>query len=60
MGTHGPGGLLRGNKQTPRPDNVLPDIWKHMSDASKKKAKQRCAIEKPKFDCQTIERNILH
>ena len=33
-----------------RPDNVWPDMWKHMYDAAKKKAKQRWAIEKPKFD----------
>ena len=35
---------------TSRPDNVWPDMWKHMSDAAKKKAKQRLAIEKPKLD----------
>ena len=32
------------------PDNVWPDMWKHMSEASKRKAKQKWAIEKPKFD----------
>ena len=38
-------------KQTAsRPDNVWPDMWKHMSDAAKKKAKQRWAIETPKLD----------
>ena len=35
---------------TSRPDNAWPDMWKHMSDAAKKKAKQRWAIEKPKLD----------
>ena len=36
---------------TSRPDNVWPDMWKHMSDAAKKKkAKQRWAIEKPMLD----------
>ena len=35
---------------TSRPDNVLPDMWKHVSDIAKKKAKQRWAIEKPKLD----------
>ena len=25
-------------------------MWEHMSDAAKKKAEQRCAIEKPKLD----------
>ena len=34
---------LRGNKKTSRPDDVWPDMWKYMSDAAKKKAKQRCA-----------------
>ena len=35
---------------TSRPDNVWPDMWKHMSDAAKCNAKQRWAIEKPKLD----------
>ena len=35
---------------TSRPDSVWPDMWKHMSDGSKRKAKQKCAIEKPKLD----------
>ena len=35
---------------TSRPDNVWPDMSKHMSDASKRKAKRRWAIEKPKLD----------
>ena len=35
---------------TSRPDNVWPDVWKHMSDAAKKKEKQKWAIEKPKID----------
>ena len=34
---------------TCRPDNVWPDMKTHMSDAAKKKAKQRWAIEKPKL-----------
>ena len=37
-------------KTTSRPDNVWPDVWKHMSDASKRKEKQKWAIEKPKLD----------
>ena len=37
-------------QSTSRPDNVWPDMWKHMSDASKKEAKRRWAIEKPKLD----------
>ena len=44
-------GVRLTRKQTTlRPDNVWPDIWKHMSDAAKKKAKQRRPIEKPKLD----------
>ena len=35
---------------TSRPDNIWPDMWKFMSDASKRKAKQTWAIEKPKLD----------
>ena len=50
MGTHGPGGDLQENKQPLVQTNVWPEMWKHMSDAAKKKAKQRWAIEKPKLD----------
>ena len=35
---------------TSRHDNVWPDMWKDMSDAAKNKAKQKWAIEKPKFE----------
>ena len=55
-------GVRLTRKQTnSRPDDVWPDMWKHMSDAAKKKAKQKWAIEKPKLDKarQLIERNIL-
>ena len=31
-------------------DNLWPDMWKHMSDASKRKAKRKRIIEKPKLD----------
>ena len=47
---HGPGGRLTRKQPTSRPDNVWSDTWKHMSDASKRKAKQKWAIEKPKLD----------
>ena len=40
---------LTRKQPTSRPDNVWPDMWKHVSDAAKKKAKQRWAIEKPKL-----------
>ena len=41
---------LTRKQTTSGPDNVWPDMWKHMSDAAKSKAKQRWAIEKPKLD----------
>ena len=44
---------------TSRPDNVWPDLWKHMSDASKRKAKQKWAIEKPKLDNARKSRGIF-
>ena len=38
-------------KQTSsRPDTLSPEIWKDMSEASKRKEKQKWAIEKPKLD----------
>ena len=37
-------------KQTSRPDNVWPDMLKHLSDASKRREKQKWAIEKPELD----------
>ena len=44
------GERLTREQNTSRPDNVWPDMWTRMSDAAKKKAKQRWAIEKPKLD----------
>ena len=44
------GGRLTRKQTTSRPDNVWPDMWKHMSDASKRKAKQKWIIEKPMLD----------
>ena len=41
---------LARKQTTSRPDNVWPDMWKHMSDAAKKKAKPRWIIEKTKLD----------
>ena len=43
-------GRLTRKQTTSRPDSVWPDMWTHMSDAVKKNAKQRWAIEKPKLD----------
>ena len=44
------GERLTRKQTTSRPDNIWPDMWTHMSDAAKKKAKQRWAIENPKLD----------
>ena len=44
------GQRLTRKQTTSRPDKVWPDMWKHMSDAAKMKAKQRWAIEKPMLD----------
>ena len=44
------GARLTRKQPTTRPDNVWPDIWKHMSDASKRKAKQKGTIEITKLD----------
>ena len=41
---------LARKQNTSRPDDVWPYMWTRMSDAAKKKAKQRWAIEKPKLD----------
>ena len=41
---------LTRKQTTSRPDNVWPDMWKHMSDASKRKTRQKWTIEKPKLD----------
>ena len=42
-------GRLTRKQTNSRPDDAWPDIWKFMSDAAKKKAKQRWAVEKPKL-----------
>ena len=44
------GWRLTRKQTTSRPDDVWPDLWKHMSDAPKKKAMQKWAIERPKLD----------
>ena len=41
---------LTSKQTTSRPDTFWPEMWKHMSDASKRKEKQKWAIEKPKLD----------
>ena len=44
------GERLTRKQTTSRPDTLFPEIWKDMSDASKRKQKQKWAIEKPKLD----------
>ena len=44
------GWILTRKQTTSRPDTLWPEIWKDMSDASKRKEKQKWAIEKPKLD----------
>ena len=39
---------LTRKQTTSRPDNVWPDLWKHMSDASKRKEKQKVDYRKTK------------
>ena len=52
------GWRLTRKQTTSRPDNVWPDMWKHMSDVSKRKEKQKWAIEKPKLDNARSVRGI--
>ena len=44
------GERLTRKQTTSRPDTLWPGMWKHTSDASKRKEKQKWAIEKPKLD----------
>ena len=53
------GGRLTRKQTTSRPDNVRPDMWKHMSDAAKKKTKQRWAIDEPKLENARQLKGIL-
>ena len=43
-------GRLTRKQTTSRPDTLWPEIWTDMSDASKRKVKQKWTIEKPKLD----------
>ena len=44
------GWRLTRKQTTSRPDKLWPEMRKHVSDASKRKEKQKWAIEKPKLD----------
>ena len=49
-GFSGSGVRLTSKQTTSRPDKLWPEVWKHMSDASKRKEKQKWSIPKPKLD----------
>ena len=53
------GRRLTRKRKTSRPDDVWPDMWKFVSDAVKKKAKQRLTIEKPKLNNARQMRGIF-
>ena len=42
------GRRLTRKQTTSRPDKLWPEMWKHMSEASKRKEQQKWAVEKPK------------
>ena len=44
------GERLTRKQTTSRPDSLWPEIWKDMSEASKRREKQKWAIEQPKLD----------
>ena len=41
---------LTRTQTTSRPDNIWPDMWKHVSDAANRKEKRNWIIEKPTLD----------
>ena len=41
---------LTRKQTTSRPDKLWPEMWKRMSDASKRREKQKWTFEKPKLD----------
>ena len=51
---------LTKNQTTSRPDDVWPDMWKHMSDAAISKAKQVGYRKTEARQCPTVERYLLH
>ena len=55
------GRRLTRKQTTSRPDTLWPEMWTHMSDASKRKEKQKWAVEKPKLEkCQKITWYLPH
>ena len=57
-GIHGPGRRLTRKQTTSRPDSLWPEIWKDMSEALKRREKQKWAFEKPKLDNARKSRGI--
>ena len=53
------GDKLTRKQTTSSPDNVWPGMWKHMSDASKRKAQEKWIIEKPKLGNARQSRGIF-
>ena len=53
------GEILTRKQTTSRPDNVWPDMWKHMSDAWKRKPKHQWIIKKPKLGTARRLRGIF-
>ena len=49
---------LTRKQTTSRPDSLWPEIWKDTSEASKRREKQKWAVEKPKLDNATKLRSI--
>ena len=52
------GSRLTRKQTTSRPDSLWPEIWKDMSEASKRREKQKWIIEKPKLDNARKSRGI--
>ena len=52
------GRRLTRKQTTSRPDTLWPEIWKDMSEASKRREKQKWAIEKPKLDHARKSRGV--
>ena len=57
---HGPGRDLQGNKTTSRPDDVWPDMWKHVWCSEKESKTKMGYLETKARQCLSIERGILH
>ena len=50
---------LTRKQSTSSPDKLWPEMWKHKSDAAKRKEKQKWAVEKPKLDSARRLRGIF-